>query len=249
MNKGLTTVVATALLWATLVMTGCATTGVDEHRNRAAALNIQLGLAYLKQKKLDLAEIKLGRALKESPRSSTAQWANALLYEKLGNLDLAEMHYRRAVALAPKDSDAQNNFGAFLCRTGRVKEALSAFDAALKNPLYAKREFAITNAGICLRKHNDHAGAGAEDYFRRALKENPRYAPALYQMADMLYEQGRYLSSRAYRQRLEEALPRPEPKVLTLCIKTERAMGNNEVANRCEAQLKSRFPGVQTESK
>ncbi len=246
MNKTLTTVVATVLLVAMVLLSGCATPGADEHKSRAAALNIQLGLAYLKQKKLDLAEVKLRRALKEAPRSSTAHWANALLYEKLGDLDLAEKHYRQAVSLSPKDSDAQNNFGAFLCRTGRVKEALKAFDAALKNPLYAKREFAITNAGICLRKHHDDAGAEAR--FRRALKENPRYAPALYQMADMLYQQGRYLSSRAYRQRLEESLPRPEPKVLALCIKTERAMGNNEVANRCEAQLKSRFPGARDDN-
>ncbi len=221
--------------------TGCGGSSITKNDRKAAQINVQLGLSYLKQNNIELAVKKLQRALQTDPESSNAHWANALLQEKLGDIDQAELHYRDAININPKDSDAQNNFGAFLCRNGRTQAGLEAFNLAVKNSLYVHSERAYTNAGICLIRAGDQIEA--ENYFRKSLNANPRYAPGLYQMAVLLHEQKRYLGSRAYRQRLVDALSTPSPKALLLCIKTEREMANYQVAKECETQLKSRFPG------
>ena len=42
------------------------------------------------------------------------------------------------VAIAPGDSMAQNNYGTFLCRNNRLKEAEGHFKKAIADPLYKK---------------------------------------------------------------------------------------------------------------
>jgi len=44
--------------------------------------------------------------------------------------------FERALRIDPNDSAANNNYGMFLCRRKREKEAFKYFMAALKNPLY-----------------------------------------------------------------------------------------------------------------
>jgi type IV pilus assembly protein PilF len=207
---------------------------------RAAELNTRLGLSYLEQGRLELARMKLQRALDEQPDSSRVNWANALLYEKMGEKKRAESLYRKATKLNPEDAEALNNFGTFLCREGRIDEGIKRFEKAASNPLYKTPEYALTNAGLCMLKAKKVEKA--EAYFRRALDHNTRYASALYQMALLTYQQKRYLSSRAYRERLAAVLNRLEPKVLWLCVVTERAMSNYSEADSCERTLKTEFP-------
>ena len=228
-----------------LALTGCASTGGQQSEiSRAAKLNVQLGLDYLRQERLQLAETKLQRALAASPDSSQVQWAYALLQDRLGRGEAAERHFRRAISLSPDDAYARNNYGSFLCRQGRVKQGLAAFDKAASNPLYSEPESAWTNAGICLVRSSNDAETikEAESYFRKALEANPRYVRALYQMAVLTSGQQRYLASRGYRQRLSEALQRDDPKVLWLCVVTERALNDHAEAQHCAARLKADFP-------
>ncbi len=234
-------VIVFAAFFVVMILSGCGGSSITKNDRKAAQINVQLGLSYLKQNNIELAKTKLRRALDDDPESSNVHWANALLHEKLGDIDQAESHYQKAIDINPRDSDAQNNFGAFLCRNGRAEAGLEAFNLAVKNSLYVYSERAYTNAGICLIRAGDQVEA--ETYFRKSLNANPRYAPGLYQMALLLHEQKRYLGARAYRQRLVDALPAPSPKALLLCVKTEREMANYRVARECETQLKSKFPG------
>ena len=228
-----------------LVLVGCA--GMSEPQpeiTRVAELNVRLGLDYLRQERFQLAKTKLERALSASPHSSQVQWAYALLQDKLGHEEAAERHFRKAISLSPNDAYAHNNYGSFLCRQGKVKKGLAEFDKAGTNPLYPEPESAWVNAGICLIRssEDDVSAEEAEQYFRKALEENPEYVLALYQMAALTSRQQRYLASRAYRQRLAEALQRDNPKVLWLCVVTERALNNDSEAARCAATLKADFP-------
>ena len=71
---------------------------------KASAVNVQLGIGYLQQNKLDLASQKLTKALKQNPESASAHNAYAILQERLKQMDLAEYHYKKATKLDPKDS-------------------------------------------------------------------------------------------------------------------------------------------------
>ncbi len=222
------------------LVSGCALLSTPPRNPQAATINVKLGLTYLQQGNVNLAKAKLNRALEEGPESSMVNWANALLEERLGNLEGADAFYAKAIRLDPKDSEARNNYGAFLCRRGKVEAALAEFDAAVRNPLYETAEYAYFNAGMCAVQHG--LPAQAEDYFKKALERNRNYASALYQMALLTYKQERFLPSRAYRQRLEQALETEDPKALWLCVMTERALGDYNEASRCEQRLKSGFP-------
>lgn len=224
-------------------VSSCAMPGAHKENPEAAKLNIKLGLSYLQQQRLQLAQTKLERALEQDPGSSRGHWAYALLMDKLGSSDSANRHYRKAIELNPRDSEALNNYGAFLCRQDKLTEALEAFDAAIRNPLYRTPVYAYLNAGICAAQHD--ADIKAELYFRKALELNSKHVSVLYQMALLTHGQKRYLSSRAYRQRLSETLQHEDPKVFWLCVKTENAMNNYAEARRCEQALKAKFPTSQ----
>lgn len=230
------------LLFLLLVLfSGCATVQKTETTaERSAELNVQLGLDYLMQNRLDLAQVKLERALERDPDSARVNWAYAMLQERLEKPKLAEKYFRRGIQRDSKDAEAMNNFGAFLCKQNRPEEAFRIFERAGKIVLYPAREVAYFNAGLCAVRHK--MLTRAEQFFERSLDINPSYANSLYQMALLTYEQRRYLVSRGYREQLKEALGRDDPKVLWLCVVNERAMNNFTAADRCENDLKTRFP-------
>ena len=91
--------------------------------DEAAALNTDLGAKYVANGDFQLADDKLKRALQQNPRYAPAHWTYALLQERLGQFDLAEKHFRTALSLDGSDSRAHNNFGTFLCKQKRYREA------------------------------------------------------------------------------------------------------------------------------
>lgn len=233
------------LLFFALSLASCATTSGEPDipnipRNpQAAENNIRLGVIYMQQGRMPLANTKFKRALAQDPSSSLVYWANAVFEEKLGEMETAEKYFRKAVQLNKKDSEAHNNFGAFLCRQGRVEEALKAFELAVENPLYQTPEYAYTNAGVCLIQQND--STRAREYFHQALEINGRNATALYQMALLNYGEGRYPRAQDYLQKLG-GQARNNSKVLWLCAATARQLGDFAEARRCELQLRKNFP-------
>lgn len=155
----------------------------------AAAANLALGVAYLRQGNLATAQEKLEKALKQNPRDADVHTALAVLHERLGNRSKVDAYYRSALRLAPKSPEIQNNYAVYLCRTGRAPEGVKRFQQAASNPLYRTPEAAYTNAGVCLRSAQrlDEARRSLE----RALAIRPNYAEAAYQLGDLHLEGGR----------------------------------------------------------
>jgi type IV pilus assembly protein PilF len=83
----------------------------------------------------------------------------------------------------------------------------------------------------------------AEKHFRQALAMSPRFAEALFQMADLEYEQKNYLSARAFLERYMEA-GRTTPESLWLGVRIERGLGNTAVAYHYAQRLKSEYPNA-----
>lgn len=225
-----------------VLLCACASTGQkgeDTQRERAAKINVQLGVGYLRKGNLALAQAKLDRALEQAPRLAIAHWSYALLQMRLGESELAEKHFRKAISLDSQDSRARNNYGTFLCARGRIEEAERQFLEAIENPLYKQPASAYTNAGVCVLKIPDKKRA--EQYFREALRKDPQYAPALVQMAQLAFDQQHYLQSRAFMQRYSE-VGQHDAKTLWLSYRIEDQLHNGAAAKALAAQLKERFP-------
>ena len=227
----------------TLMGSGCVTTSDHEalptSPEEAARYNTQLGVGYLRQGRLKLAKEKLEKALEQDPTQAEVHTAVAFLYEQLGETRKADSHYRTAVRLDPDNPTALNNYGVFLCRHGQPGKAERYFLEALGNALYPTPEAAYTNAGVCARR-TEHIDK-AEFYFRRALNQNPRFADALWQMADLSFDTENYMAARAFLQRYMSSAPMTA-EVLWLGARIERALGDEPAAAEYEERLKREYP-------
>jgi type IV pilus assembly protein PilF len=230
-----------ALLVCAALLQACAS-GVQQSGSpqEAAEANLNLGAAYLRQGRPDLALERLDRALVQNPRLALAHSTIALAYEQLGDERQAEQHYRRATQLEPDNPSAANSYAVFLCRQGRWGDAERHFRSAAANPRYATPAAALTNAGFCARDTGDHDKA--DEYFRAALERDPGYADALSGLMEMAYQAHNYLQARAFLQRYLDVQP-PDATILWYCVQIERELGDRRAEERCARQLRENFPG------
>jgi len=214
-----------------------------ESPNKGASdIYVQLAVAYLGQGQMDVALKQAKKAVDIDSTSVDARNVLALVYDRLGESSQAETHFKAGIQAHPKDPYIRNAYGTMLCRQNRFKEADVQFQAALKNPLYKTPEVALTNAGICDLARNDPVQA--EVNLRSALQRNPRYATALMEMAKLSYENGEYLSSRAYLQRYL-AVAGPTPSSLWLGIRTESQLGDRDAVASYSMMLRNQYPDSQ----
>jgi type IV pilus assembly protein PilF len=220
---------------------GCATSGdyPGGDPQEAALYNLQLGVHYLTDGRLDLAKEKLDIAVSQDRGNPKIHTTLGLLHEQLGDFRTAERHYRRAIRLDGNDPSLRNNFGTFLCRKGDYRRAEDELVKAASNRLYQQPAVAWTNAGACVRRIPDYDAA--EQYFRRALQVEFDYARALWHLAEMNHERGENFHARAFFQRYEQKA-RLNAEALLLGASIEKKLGDREAARRYASRLKMEFP-------
>jgi type IV pilus assembly protein PilF len=151
--------------------------------NDAAQYNTQLGIGYLNQGDEPRAKRKLLTALRLAPDSPDANAAMGYFLEKTHDQVEASTYYKRALALAPKSGAQQNNYGAFLCRTGKYKEAMKLLLNAGEDVHYVNSAMAYENAGLCAELMHDHSKS--KTYFLKALTQDSSRKLALYEFAKL----------------------------------------------------------------
>ncbi|CAN5262987.1 PilW family type IVa pilus biogenesis/stability lipoprotein TapF [soil metagenome] len=229
-----------AALWlGACVSSGGFDPGAFENPKDAARYNLELGVSYLEQGRLDLARDKLERALEQDPDSAEVHAAAALMYKEARDDERAGRHYETAVRLDGKNAAVLNSYAVFLCSQNRFDEAEAMFIKAAGNAYYRTPAVAWTNAGVCARRAGD--ADKAERYFREALDADPRYGHALLELADLAYQRRNYLQARAFLQRYTEAAG-ASPEGLWLGVRTERAMGDTAAAEAYARRLRNEFP-------
>lgn len=235
----------TCFLTLGLILSACNQTATrssvyPSHRsNDVAEANLNLGVEYLRRGEYEIALQKLKRAQAADPNYPAIYNALGLLYQQVGESEQAEEYYKKAISLDPADSSTLNNYGLFLCSNNRFEEAQEAFFKAASNPLYEAPEISISNAGTCAL--NDNRPDDAENYFRQALSKNPKIAPALIQMGQLSYDQGKYLPARGYLQRYLE-ISKHTPQSLWLGIRIEEELGDRNALSSYVLSLRNNFP-------
>ena len=213
--------------------------GADQNYESPSNTYIQLANEYMKRGDYATALNKAKKAVQRDPNNGNAHLVLGLIYEQLGENGSANAAYQRSLEVDSKNPYALNAYGSYLCKLGEYQKALPYFDRALQNPLYQTPWVALANAGYCARKAGDLSMA--QSYLLKALERNPGFAMALYQMAEVRFAQGRYMSARAYLQRYRE-VAKPTAQMLYLSILTERKLGNDDQVRSDELLLKSDFP-------
>ena len=209
---------------------------------RASAVNVQLGIGYLQQGNLELANDKLSKAIRQNPESASAHNAFAILQDRLLQTEKAEYHYKEATRLDPKNSQAANNYGAFLCRHGRELESEKYFMQALKNPLYSTPEFAYTNAALCLLQLGvPEETLQAKEYLRKAIAAKSDFGPALLTMANLLFEEGDYAAAKPYLDHYHLVV-RASARSLWLAIRNTLQLDSEGDVGELAQRLETDFP-------
>ena len=237
------------ILAAMLLLAGCVAQPTDggsgvtsspvdsESRQRARAFTDLAG-AYFNRAQYKIALDELRKAITADNQFGPAYNVYGLIYMELAEDKLAEENFRRAIELDRNDSDARNNFGWFLCARGRYDEGLGQFSAAIRNPLYARPEQAMSNAGLCAEKKGDLALAEAN--LSKSLKLQPDNANTILKMAGLSFRQNRLMEAQRLLGRHAELAP-ATAESLWLGVRLERKLGDRTQEAAYGLQLRKRF--------
>ncbi len=212
----------------------------EQKRVEAARINVELGMAYMKEGNLAVAKEKLDQAMKEDPGMPAVHSTIALLYDRLNQPAQADEEFRAALRLAPQDPDTLNNYAIYLCRIGRTDEGVKYFLSAATNPLYATPAAAYTNAGVCLRAAKRYDQATQQ--FQKALTALPNFAEAAFQLVDTDFQRGQLTAARTQLDRYLSFFD-ATPDLLLIGVRIARAQGDRLAAERFSRKLRIDFPG------
>jgi type IV pilus assembly protein PilF len=244
---------ALALAWAA-TLAGCKTTTTvtqssdpaqasgannegDPHRR--AAVRLQLAAGYYQKGQLDVAIKEATDATQIDPNLAAAFGLLGLINMDLQQSPQAERDFRHALELDPKDPELNNNFGWFLCRSRREREAVTYFDKAAENRMYSTPAMALQNAGMCLMQIGDTEHA--EKYLTKAFEADASSPVAKFQLAQ-LYLQTQRLDRAEFYYGLLARTVDPNAQTLWLGTKIAHARSDAHMQQRLAEELRSRFP-------
>lgn len=216
------------------VATQTATTDV----RKRAQVHTELGLLYLNQGSFDVALDEAKISLDADSSYAPAYDLQGLVYLQLGQKEKSESAFRQALNLASGDPEINNNYGWFLCQTGKIKESFAYFDLALRNPLYKNPAKAYSNAGICALMDKDDARGGALLF--RSLKLDPSNLRAYYLLAESDFRNKRYEDARDWVKQLHTKM-QPTAETAWLALKVDRKLGDREGESRNLGILRRNF--------
>lgn len=236
------TQLAVALLLG-LALSGCVTTSDQPQRakdpNAARDAYIQLGLGYLQEGETESAKAPLSEALKIDPRSASANIALAMVFQREGEYASADKHFRAARASDPSNPRILNNYGVFLLGQERYPEALSTFQQAAQDNLYAERSRVFENLGLTYARMGDAEGAKAS--FERALRLNSRQPLALLEMAKLEFAAQNYVPAWDYYRSFTEYSGQ-DAESLWLGVQLARRFEDHNRAASYALQLRRLYP-------
>lgn len=247
-----------AVTVAMLVLGGCASGGAgmggsthelktssdQTSQEKRGVIRLQLAIGYYQEGKYEIALDEIKQAIAANPDSADAYGVRALIYTAMNETTLADENYQRALRLAPRNPDLANNYGSFLCASGaKPAQAMTYFDAALKNPSYATPLSALVNAGNCSLKTKQYAAA--ERYFTDALRYDPDLAQSNAGLARAYYERRDFTRAGFFINRLTSTskFESLSAETLWLAIRVARKLGERTLEASLTGQLQRRFPG------
>ncbi|MCY1354264.1 type IV pilus biogenesis/stability protein PilW [compost metagenome] len=152
---------------------------------------------------------------------------------------LADDSFRTAVSMRGNDGDLLNNYGWFLCQSGRYGEAAPMLQRAVSAPSAGGPVKPLISLGACeLRRGNS---AEAEKNLKAALGYDRNNPVANTNLALVYYRRGDFAQARQYAQRVNSS-QFASAQSLWLGARIAHRQGDGRTQDALVAQLRSRFP-------
>jgi type IV pilus assembly protein PilF len=209
----------------------------DPHKR--AALRLQLAAAYYQKGQMDTAIREASDAARIDPQLAAAYGLLGLVYMDLDQKGQAEVNFQKALQIDQNNPELNNNYGWFLCRSGRQSESVRYFDRAAGDRLYSTPAMALQNAGICLLQVGDREHA--EKYLLRAFESDASSPVAKYQLARLYLDTHRTERAAFYYDLLTKSVD-PNAETLWLGVRLARAKSDARTEQRLGQELRHRFP-------
>lgn len=152
-----------------------------------------------------------------------------------GRYGEAEAAYQRLLALDPSQPTAWYNLGFVQRMQGRFEEALASYDEALKRGVSGPEEAHLNRAVIFadhLRREDK-----AERELNAALARNRRYAPALFNLANLKEDRGHRAEAMALYEQVLETAPRAYEALARLAQIAPVSSADDAMVRRVRAAL------------
>jgi type IV pilus assembly protein PilF len=211
---------------------------VGEPRNRAR-LHTELAALYFGRGNMNVALEELRTAVRADANYAPAHSMFGLVYMELKENRLAEDSFERALRLSPNEPDINHNYGWFLCQNKREEESIRYFLQAIRNPLYPTPWRSYSAAGQCSMRIDKPKDA--EEFFLRALRQEPDEPASLLQLGQIRYRQGNLEEARKLVSRYNK-LVTPGPESLWLALRIERKLGQRVAERNFATELRRRYP-------
>jgi len=226
-----------------VLLAGCVT--VKDYRGpinkqKLVADYVQLGKAYLQRNSRELARRNFDKALAVDSRSAQANNGMALLYQLNGEWALAEAHYLKAIDADADYTQVKDNYGLFLYRQGRYREAYNILHEVTVDLSYERRAQALANLGRTALKLGKRERA--KSLFQHALNINSKVLISIIELAEMHFDEEDYAKSKHYLDQYVQLAPRHSPRSLWLGIRIERIFGNKDKEASYVLALKNLHP-------
>lgn len=114
-----------------------------------------------------------------------------MAYYFKGEKDLAINTITRALKLDDNNSDARLNLASIYYQAGDINKAEKLYREVMKDLTYDKQARTFYNLGILEIEKRKNLTA-AEEYFKKAVKEDQNYCPAFMQLGLIRYNRGQF---------------------------------------------------------
>lgn len=217
--------------------TAAAATEADVRKR--AAIRLQLAATYYQKGQFTIALEEVQRALQIDPDYADAYSLLGLINMDLGKRGEADANFQRALRLDGDNGEILNNYGWFLCQSGRERESIEYFRRAVASRVYATPAMPMRNAGICSLRIGD--GKAAEEFLRRSFELDASNPITKYHLAQ-LYLKNRQLDRARFYYGLLPRGPDANAEILWLGLRLARAEGDVRTERELANELRRRFP-------
>jgi type IV pilus assembly protein PilF len=214
-------------------------TPTEADLRKRAAIRLQLAATYYQKGQFNVALEETQRALQIDPAYADAYGLLGLIHMDLGKPGDAEASFQRALQIDGENGEVLNNFGWFLCQTGRERQSIDYFRRAVASKTYQTPAMSMQNAGLCTLRLQDTKAA--EEFFKRAFELDASNPVAKFHLARIYLAAKQMERARFY----YGLLPRGQDanaETLWLGVRMARAEGDLRTEQQLAADLRRRFP-------
>jgi type IV pilus assembly protein PilF len=219
--------------------TQTATAVAEADARKRASIRLQLAATYYQKGQFNVALEEVQRALQLDPGYADAYSLLGLINMDLGKHGEAEANFQRALRLDGENAEVLNNYGWFLCQSGRERDAIDYFRRAAASRLYATPAMPMRNAGICSLRIGD--SKAAEEFLRRSFELDAANPITKYHLT-RLYLKNRQLDRARFYYGLLPRGAEASAEVLWLGVRLARAEGDVRTERELANELRRRFP-------